>query len=97
MFVGYGTLELHLPHARDLKSKRRIVRGLIDRLHARLRVSVAETGHQELHQRAAIGVAVVSADLAELEGMLDQIGRMADDAAEAVLLDWRPEIVHEES
>jgi len=97
MFVGYGTLELHLPHARDLKSKRRVVRGLVDRLHARLRISVAETAHQELHQRAGVGVAVVSAELAELEGLLAEIGRLADDLPEAVLLDWRPRIVHEES
>jgi uncharacterized protein YlxP (DUF503 family) len=97
MFVGYGTLELHLPHARDLKSKRRVVRGLVDRLHARLRISVAETAHQELHQRAGVGVAVVSAELAELEGLLAEIGRLADDLPEAVLLDWRPRIVHKES
>jgi len=97
MYVGYGALELHLPHARDLKSKRRIVRGLIDRLHARHRISAAETAHHELHQRAAIGVAVVSRSLAELEGLLDEIGRTADAEPEAVLLDWRPEIVHEES
>lgn len=97
MYVGYGAIELHLPHARDLKSKRRIVRGLIDRLHARMRVSVAETGHHELRQRAAIGVAVVARDLADLEGMLDEIGRIADEQTEAVVLDWRPEIVHEET
>lgn len=97
MFVGYGTLELHLPHVRDLKSKRRVVRGLIDRLHARIRVSVAETAHQDLHQRAAIGVAVVARDLADLEDLLAEIGRVADAETEAVLLDWRPEIVHEES
>jgi uncharacterized protein YlxP (DUF503 family) len=96
MYVGYGALELHLPHARDLKAKRRVVRGLIDRLHARLRVSVAETGHHELHQRASIGIALVCHELAELESRLDEIGRLAEDEAEAVLLDWRPEIVHEE-
>ena len=97
MYVGYGALELHLPHARDLKAKRRVVRGLIDRLHARLRISVAETAHHDLQQRASIGVALVSRDLAELERMLDEIGRLADEEAEAVLLDWRPEIVHEET
>jgi uncharacterized protein len=97
MYVGYGALELHLPHARDLKAKRRVVRGLIDRLHARLRISVAETGHHDLHQRASVGVALVSRDLAELERLLDEVGRIADEEIEAVLLDWRPEVVHEET
>jgi len=96
MFVGFGALELHLPHVRDLKSKRRIVHGLIDRLHARFRVSVAETGSNDLHQRATIGVAVVAREVDEVERMLDEIGRLADSQTEAVLLDWRPEIVSEE-
>jgi len=96
MFVGFGALELHLPHARDLKSKRRIVHGLIDRLHARFRLSVAETGAQDLHQRATIGVAIVARDLEDLERMLDEVGRLADCQAEAVLLDWQPEIVSED-
>lgn len=97
MFVGYGTLELHLPHVRDLKNKRRVVRGLVDRLHARLRISVAETAHHDLHQRAGIGVAVVGANLSDVERLLDEVGRLAEEQPEAMLLDWRPEIVHEES
>jgi hypothetical protein len=40
---------------------------------------------------------VVAGDLAKLEALLDEVGRIADDQTEAVLLDWRPEIVHEES
>lgn len=97
MFIGYGALELHLPHARDLKAKRRIVRGLVDRLSSRLRVSVAETAHHDLRQRSTIGVAVVSREFAELERLLDEIGRIAEEQSEAVLLDWRPEIIQEES
>ena len=58
MFVGIAVLDLHLPHARDLKSKRRVVKGLVDRLHARYRLSIAETSNQDLHQRAELGVAV---------------------------------------
>jgi hypothetical protein len=88
MFVGYGALELHLPHARDLKSKRRVVRSLIDRLHARHRISVAETAYHDLHQRAGIGVAVVAANAAEVERILDEIGQQADAEPEALVLAW---------
>ena len=42
MIVGLGVLELHLPYARDLKSKRRVVKSLVDRLHARFRISAAD-------------------------------------------------------
>lgn len=97
MFVGYGALELHLPHARDLKAKRRVVRGLIDRLHARHRVSVAETAHHDLHQRAEIGVAVVAASPAEIERILDEVARIAEQEPEALVLAWETDLIGTES
>ena len=93
MFVGYGALELHLPYASDLKSKRRIVRGLVDRLHARYRISVAETGHHDLLQRAEIGIAVVAGDASAVEKILDEVGRIADSEVEAVVIDWSPVVI----
>jgi len=95
VFVGYGVLDLHLPHARDLKAKRRVVRGLIDRLHASWRISVAETGAQELWQRAEVGVAVVGRDAAEVEHILGEVAAAAEELPEALVLDWRPRIVEE--
>jgi len=95
MFVGIAVLDLHLPHAHDLKAKRRIVKGLVDRIHARFRVSVAETGDQELRQRARIGIAVVGHDESDVEHRLDAIREMAEQTAGAVVLDWSPSIVAE--
>jgi uncharacterized protein YlxP (DUF503 family) len=95
VYVGYGVLDLHLPHARDLKAKRRVVRGLIDRLHARWRISVAETGAQDLWQRAEVGVAVVSRDGAEVERILGEVVATAEDLEEALVLDWRSRIVED--
>ena len=97
MYVGYGALALHLPHVRDLKSKRRVVRALVDRIHSRHRVSVAETAHQDLHQRAEIGVAVVAAEAAEVERILGGVLEIADREVEAVVLEWQPTIIEEES
>ncbi len=97
MYVGYGALELHLPQAHDLKSKRRVVRGLIDRLHARFRISVAETAHGDLRQRSQIGIAVVAKEASEVERILDQIVRVAESEVEAVILSWDPVLVEEKS
>jgi len=96
MFVGYGVLDLHLPYARDLKAKRRVVKGLVDRVHARCRVSVAETGSQELRQRAQVGVAVVGRDAHEVERALDQVFALAEQEHEALVLAWEPQIVEGE-
>jgi uncharacterized protein YlxP (DUF503 family) len=67
--------DLHVPGARSLKEKRAVVRPLVDGARHRFRCSVAEVDHQDLHQRAAIGVAVVSGDAGHLEEVLDAVER----------------------
>ena len=54
MIVGISVFELHLPSSRSLKDKRRVVKSLVERIHQRFRVSVAETGFHDLHQRSEI-------------------------------------------
>ena len=93
MYVGYGALELLLPHAHDLKAKRRIVHGLVQRIHARHRISVAETGRQDLMQRAEVGVAVVAKSAAEVERILEEVGRLAENGGAAVVLEWEPTVL----
>jgi uncharacterized protein YlxP (DUF503 family) len=96
MIVGLGVLELHLPHARDLKAKRRVVKGLVDRLHGRWRLSVAETDFHDLLQRAEIGVAVVAREAHEAERILDEVLRLAEAEPEAMVTAWHPQILEEE-
>ena len=74
MIVGISVFELHLHSSRSLKDKRRVVKSLIDRLHQRYRVSIAETDFHDLHQRAEIAMAVVVAGgESELEKMMDEV------------------------
>ena len=88
--VGVVRLELHVPGARSLKDKRRVVKSLIERMYHRLRVSVAETGLYELHQRAEIGLAVMAGSEAELAHLLDDLHRLAEGTGEAFLTRWEP-------
>ena len=94
MVVGITTFEIHLPACRSLKGKRKVVRGLVDRVHARFRVSIAETGHHDLHQRSEIAVAVVSQSETEAERIMDEIRRLVDGLEpEAFLTIWEPQIL----
>jgi len=95
MVVGISVLELHLPQARSLKDKRRVVKSLIERLHARHRVSIAETGFNDLHQRAEIGIALVATSASEVEKLLESLRREADAEPEAVVTRWEPQILEE--
>jgi uncharacterized protein len=83
MWVGALQFDLLLGDVHSLKEKRSLVRPLIAELRRRFELSVSEVDHLELHRRAAIGVAAVSADRAHLVDVLD--------AAEQ-LVAYRPEV-----
>ncbi|HVS12751.1 MAG TPA: DUF503 domain-containing protein [Thermoanaerobaculia bacterium] len=91
--VAISYFELHIPHARSLKDKRKIVKSLIDRVHRRFRVSIAETDHHELHQRAGLTLASVGRSDHELERQLAALREAIELDPEAVLSHWQPDIV----
>ncbi len=91
MVVAISVFELHLPHSRSLKDKRRVVKSLTEKVYRRHRVSIAETDFHDLRQRAEIGIAAVSASRHRLERQMDAIRRLIDEQQEAVLLGWEPE------
>ena len=93
MYVAIVCCELHLPHSGSLKSKRRVVRSLVERLHQRYRVSIAETGGHDLLQRAELGIAAVAGEERELRRLMDELRRVIEEEEEAVLLGWEPEIL----
>ena len=93
MVVGISVCELHLPAARSLKEKRRVVKSLVERIHHRYRVSVAETGFQNLHQRAEISIAAVANGEGEMTEMMQQLRALIDEEMEAVVTLWQPQFL----
>ena len=93
MLVGLSVFELHLPYSRSLKEKRKVVKGLVDRLHDRYRVSVLESGFHDLHQRAEVSVAYLSSSERELQRMAQELRRIADDEGEAVVSQWEDQVL----
>ena len=71
--IAFLTLELNIEGAHSLKDKRQVVRSLKDRLRAHFNVAIAELEHQELWQRARVGVVSISGDARHLEESLDAI------------------------
>jgi uncharacterized protein len=76
-----------VPESRSLKAKRAAIRPIVDGLRHRFHVSVAEVDHLDLWQRAAIGVAVVSGSVAQVELVLDSVERFVDTADGVELID----------
>lgn len=79
MTIALLSIECYLPMAQSLKDKRMVLRRIKDRLRA-LNVAVAEVAHQDLWQRAGLGVVTVATDDqgagAILTSALDEIERL---------------------
>ena len=91
--VALGLVELHLPDVESLKGKRHVLKGLKEKVRARFQVSVAEVDHQDLWQRAALGVAVVSGESHQVTEMLDSVRRLVEGTFGAELIDWQEQHV----
>ena len=61
MWIGWLEFDLLLGDVHSLKEKRSVVRPIVAELQRRFAVSAAETGSQDLHRRAGIGLAVAGA------------------------------------
>ena len=93
LYVGIVRIELHIPASGSLKAKRSVIRSLKDRIRGRVQAAVAEVDHQDLWQRAALGVAVVSGEAGQVDEMLQSVRSLVDEAYEAQVLDWQEQRV----
>ena len=93
MFVGTMELDVLLGDVHSLKEKRGVVRPIVGELRRRFEVAVAESGHLELHRRAAIGVAVVAADAGHCGHVLDECERFVAGRPEIDLLAARRRLI----
>lgn len=93
MIVGIQVWELHLPGCHSLKEKRGTLKPLTEGLRRRLNVSVAETDHQDLWQRAEIACAAVGSARPVVEETLRAADRVVEEADGVRIVDtmtvWR--------
>jgi uncharacterized protein YlxP (DUF503 family) len=85
--IGLLTIELHSPHSRSLKEKRMVVKAIKDRLRGRFNIAVAETGYQDLWQRAVLSAVTVGSERAYLEGVLETIARDVEERHPSEVVD----------
>jgi len=89
MWIGWLEFDLLLGDVHSLKQKRSVIRPVVAELQRRFSVSAAETGSQELHRRAAVGMAVVAADRSHVVEVLDAAERLVAARPEMELLSAR--------
>jgi uncharacterized protein len=83
-------IDCRIHYAQSLKQKRAAIKGVIDRLRARLNASVAEVGYLDEWQRSLIGVAMISNNRRYLQQQSDLVAQILLEATDI-------EIIHIES
>ncbi len=93
MTVGSCKIELEIPASGSLKEKRRIVKGLKERVQARFHVAVAEVDRMDTWQRATLGIACVSNDSRLVDATLSKVVHWIETSGDVVLLDYEIDLV----
>lgn len=79
--------DLRLPQPRSLKSKRAVLRPVVEGLRGRFHLSVAEVARHDDHHRSVIGVAIVAGDASQCLRVADEVERFVWNAADIEVLE----------
>jgi uncharacterized protein YlxP (DUF503 family) len=77
--IGVISWDLHLAGSASLKDKRSVLKSLKARLHNEYNVSVAETGHHDLWQRAELTACLVATDRRHAESVISALDRFVEE------------------
>jgi uncharacterized protein len=87
MVIGVIGWELEVIGCQSLKEKRSVVKSLKDRLHDRFNISVAETAHQDVWQRAELTACVVAGQRRQAESVLESADSLVASEHRARIID----------
>ena len=92
--VGILTIHLHLPGCASLKEKRGRLKPLLNQLHKKFNVSVAEMERQDMWQEAVIACALVNSDAKQIQRSLQTVAKWVEgNWTDGDVIDDRIEII----
>ncbi|MBR5291474.1 MAG: DUF503 domain-containing protein [Clostridia bacterium] len=87
MQIAVMEITLHLGWVHSLKEKRSELKSLLAGIRNKFNVSAAESDMQDVHQMAAITVAMVASDRAAGDAMMEKVICYMEQNTEAVITD----------
>ncbi len=87
MVIGVRSWDLQILGAHSLKEKRSVLKSMKDRLHNQFNVSVAETAHHDVWQRAELTACTVSADRRHAQSVLAAVDRFVAESPFCRIID----------
>lgn len=61
-YLAVISLDFLIPESQSLKTKRKVIKSIVDRIRAKYNASISEIGYQEKWQRALIGISMISSN-----------------------------------
>jgi len=92
VFVGVLQVELSIPGAFSLKDKRRVIKGLLERLRREFGVAAAEVESQDTWNRAVLGIAFVANARRRAESQLQHVLNALERESDAIVMDAQIEV-----
>jgi uncharacterized protein YlxP (DUF503 family) len=92
--IGFGIITFRLHDCHSLKSKRKIIKSIINQLRNHFNASVAEVGSNDVHQRAEIGFSLVGNNKSLVNSKMDKLINLAEALGLAEMIDTEMEIIN---
>lgn len=93
MRIGALTIYLEIIGSNSLKDKRRVLKGLKERIRQRFNVSIAEIDNQDKWQRSTLGIAAVSNNKRFIDSMLNNVINYIEKEKSVLILDTEMELL----
>lgn len=93
MIIGICTCEIYIFNANSLKSKRSVVKSIIEKSKNRFNVSIAEVGENDKWQKSIIAFSTISNDQRLVEETIEKVINFFDSYSEIEIINIKREIL----
>lgn len=93
MIIGICTCEIFIFNANSLKSKRSVVKSIIEKSKNRFNISIAEVGENDKWQKSIIAFSIISNDQKIVEETIEKVINFFDSYSEIEIIKIKREIL----
>lgn len=93
MIIGICTCEIFIFNANSIKSKRSVVKSIIEKSKNRFNISIAEVGENDKWQKSIIAFSTISNDQKIVEETIEKVINFFDSYSEIEIINIKSEIL----
>lgn len=93
MIIGICTCEIYIFNANSLKSKRSVVKSIVEKSKNRFNISIAEVGENDKWQKSIIAFSTISNSQKIVEETIEKVINFFDSYGEIEIINIKREIL----